>query len=286
MSPFPAADVPAKSAKDCFQNRSGKQFVTYSGLPSRQGSDKISKTIMEAPPKILIVEDDTRTRTLLERYLKEQGFSVVSLPNGRRLDETLAAHAIKLIILDLMLPGEDGLSICRRLRGKGERVPIIILTAKGDEIDRVVGLEIGADDYLSKPFSPRELVARINAVLRRGSPAAVPGAPSVVPQVVQFGRCSLDLGTRELIRAGERLAMSTGEFAVLEALARHPHVPLSRDRLMDLARGREHGVHDRSMDVQVSRVRRLIEDDSSKPRYIQTVWGVGYVFVPDPTAAS
>ncbi|MCB1105608.1 MAG: response regulator, partial [Cephaloticoccus sp.] len=151
---------------------------------------------MEAPPKILIVEDDTRTRTLLERYLREQRFAVVSLPNGRRLDETLATHPIKMMILDLMLPGEDGLSICRRLRGKGERVPIIILTAKGDEIDRVVGLEIGADDYLSKPFSPRELVARINAVLRRGPPAAVPGAPSAVPRVVQFGRCSLDLSTR------------------------------------------------------------------------------------------
>lgn len=241
---------------------------------------------MEAPPKLLIVEDDTRTRTLLERYLREQGFSVLSVASGRRLDETLATHPIKLVILDLMLPGEDGLSICRRLRGKGERVPIIILTAKGDEIDRVVGLEIGADDYLPKPFSPRELVARINAVLRRGPPKSAPGAPSVIPQVVQFGRCSLDLSTRELTRAGERLVMSTGEFAVLEALARHPRVPLSRDRLMDLARGREHGVHDRSMDVQVSRLRRLIEDDSSKPRYIQTVWGVGYVFVPDPAATS
>ncbi len=236
---------------------------------------------MESAPKILIVEDDDRTRFLLERYLKEQGFSVISLPNGRRLDETLAAHPIKMMILDLMLPGEDGLSICRRLRAKDEMVPIIILTAKGDEIDRVVGLEIGADDYVPKPFSPRELVARINAVLRRRPPASVPGAPSVRPQVVQFGRCSLNLSTRELIRAGERLVMTTGEFAVLEAFARNPHVPLSRDTLMDLSRGREHGAHDRSMDVQVSRVRRLIEEDSSNPRYIQTVWGFGYVFVPD-----
>lgn len=237
---------------------------------------------MEAPPKILIVEDDARTRTLLERYLKEQGFPVLAVANGRRLDETLAAHPVKLVILDLMLPGEDGLSICRRLRARGEDVPIIILTAKGDEVDRVVGLEIGADDYMSKPFSPRELVARINAVLRRRQPAPIHGAPASASQIVRFGHCELNLSTRELSRAGTTLVMTTGEFAVLEALARNPHVPLSRDRLMDLARGKEHGVHDRSMDVQISRVRRLIEDDSSKPRYIQTVWGFGYVFVPDP----
>lgn len=242
--------------------------------------------MMEAPTKILIVEDDARTRTLLERYLKEQGFSVLSIATGRRLDETLATHPVKLVILDLMLPGEDGLSLCRRLRAKGEDVPIIILTARGDEIDRVVGLEIGADDYVSKPFSPRELVARINAVLRRRQPIPVRGAPSPLAQVIRFGRCELNLSTRELRRDGETIVMSTGEFAVLEALAKHPHVPLSRDRLMDIARGKEQGAHDRSMDVQVSRVRRLIEDDSAKPRYIQTVWGFGYVFVPDATATS
>lgn len=240
--------------------------------------------IVEAQPKILIVEDDTRTRTLLERYLKEQGFSVVSVASGRRLDESLAAHPVKLVILDLMLPGEDGLSICRRLRGRGEDVPIIILTAKGDEVDRVVGLEIGADDYVPKPFSPRELVARINAVLRRRQTVPVHGAPSPLSQVVRFGKCELNLSTRELSRAGKKLVMTTGEFAVLEAFAKHPHVPLSRDRLMDLSRGKEHGVHDRSMDVQVSRVRRLVEEDSSKPRYIQTVWGFGYVFVPNDPA--
>lgn len=239
---------------------------------------------MDAQHKLLIVEDDARTRTLLERYLKEQGFPVLSLSSGRRVDETLAAHSVKLVILDLMLPGEDGLSICRRLRSRGEDVPIIILTAKGDEVDRVVGLEIGADDYVAKPFSPRELVARINAVLRRRNPVSVHGAPSPLPQVVRFGQCELNLSTRELNRAGKTLVMTTGEFAVLEAFAKHPHVTLSRDRLMDLARGKEQGAHDRSMDVQVSRVRRLIEDDSSKPRFIQTVWGFGYVFVPDAAA--
>lgn len=238
----------------------------------------------DTQPKLLIVEDDSRTRLLLECYLKEQGFPVLSLSGGRRVDETLAAHPVKLIILDLMMPGEDGLSLCRRLRARGEDVPIIILTAKGDEVDRVVGLEVGADDYVAKPFSPRELVARINAVLRRRNPAAVHGAPSPIAQVVRFGPCELNFSTRELSRAGKTLVMSTGEFAVLEALARHPHVPLSRDRLMDLARGKEQSAHDRSMDVQVSRVRRLIEDDPAKPRYIQTVWGFGYVFVPDAPA--
>lgn len=241
---------------------------------------------MESTPKILIVEDDARTRTLLERYLKEQGFPVVSMASGRRLDEALGAHSIKLVILDLMLPGEDGLSICRRLRARGEYVSIIILTAKGDEIDRVVGLEIGADDYMAKPFSPRELVARINAVLRRRHPQPVYGAPSPTSQILKFGKCELNPGTRELSRGGEKLVMTTGEFAVLDALTRHPNVPLSRDRLMDLSRGKEHGTYDRSMDVQISRLRRLVEEDSSKPRYIQTVWGLGYVFVPDEPATS
>ncbi len=241
---------------------------------------------MKAPPKLLIVEDDEGTRELLETYLNEQGYSVLSMANGRRLDEVLATHLVKLVILDLMLPGEDGLSICRRLRGRGEDVPIIILTAKGDETDRVVGLDIGADDYVAKPFGPRELVARINAVLRRRQPVPVHGAPSPHPQVVRFGGCELNLSTRELSRAGEKLVMTTGEFAVLEALAKHPNVPLSRGRLMELSRGKEHGVYDRSMDVQVSRVRRLVEEDASKPRYIQTVWGFGYVFVPDAPAAS
>ena len=258
-----------------------KHFVTHSDLYSSPKAVLVFVKAMDAPPLILIVEDDARTRTLLEQYLKEQGFSAVSVANGRRIDETLAAHPVKLMILDLMLPGEDGLSICRRLRARGEDVPIIILTAKGDEVDRVVGLEIGADDYVPKPFSPRELLARINAVLRRRQPAPAYGAPSPIAQVVRIGKCELNLGTRELRRAGKTVVMSTGEFAVLEALARHPHVPLSRERLMDLSRGKEHGVHDRSMDVQVSRVRRLVEEDSSKPRYIQTVWGFGYVFVPD-----
>ncbi len=238
------------------------------------------RRVKEAHGKILIVEDDARTRVLLERYLKDQGFAVVTLPDGRKLDETLAAYAVKLVILDLMLPREDGLSLCRRLRGAGRTVPIIMLTAKGDEVDRVVGLELGADDYLAKPFSPRELVARINAVLRRQAPVT-PGAPPADATLARFGPWEFHRGARQLVRRGEVFALTTGEFAVLEALVNHPRQTLSREKLMDLARGRGHGVHDRSMDVQISRLRRIIEADPSDPQFIQTVWGFGYVFVPD-----
>ncbi len=234
--------------------------------------------------RILVVDDDRRTRSLLQSYLQEMGFQVSVEPDGTQLEHVLQTAAVDLLVLDLMLPGEDGLSLCRRLRGKGVEVPIIMLTAKGDDIDRIVGLELGADDYLPKPFNPRELVARVKAVLRR-RPEVPVGAPSAHEGTVRFGPCELNLSTRSLARSGERLPITTGEFAVLEALVRHPHKPLSRERLMEIARGREHGAYDRSMDVQISRLRRLIEEDSSKPRFIQTVWGFGYVFVPDPSPA-
>ncbi|MGH8280494.1 MAG: osmolarity response regulator transcription factor OmpR [Gammaproteobacteria bacterium] len=235
----------------------------------------------ETPCRILIIEDDLRTRGLLDRYLKDQGFATLSAESGRSLDRLLASQRVDLLILDLMLPGEDGLTICRRLRASGVTLPIIMLTAKGDEVDRIVGLEVGADDYLPKPFNPRELVARIKAVLRRQQPAATPGAPHAQEIVVHFGTCELNLGTRTLQRAGVAVPLTTGEFAVLETLVSHPRQPLSRDKLMELARGREHGAYDRSMDVQVSRLRRLIEITPAAPRYLQTVWGYGYVFVPD-----
>jgi two-component system phosphate regulon response regulator OmpR len=160
-------------------------------------------------------------------------------------------------------------------------MPIIMLTAKGDDVDRIVGLEVGADDYLAKPFNPRELVARIQAVLRRRPPAAVPGAPSADAQVAEFGEFRLNLATRSLTKSGEDIALTTGEFALLKVLVQHPRTPLSRDKLMELARGREFGAFDRSIDVQISRLRRLVEPDPSKPAYIQTVWGFGYVFIPD-----
>lgn len=237
----------------------------------------------DTPVRILIVDDDLRTRNLLERYLKDQGFAVMALENGRTLEAMLSEHHIDLLVLDLMLPGEDGLSLCRRLRSNGTTLPIIMLTAKGDDVDRIVGLEVGADDYVSKPFNPRELVARINAVLRRRQPMAAPGAPALEETVIRFGDCELNLGTRMLKKSGKPQALTTGEFAVLETLVTHPRQPLSREKLMELARGREHGAYDRSMDVQVSRLRRLIEDRPASPRYVQTVWGFGYVFVPEET---
>jgi len=232
-----------------------------------------------AAAHVLIVDDDRRLRELLQRYLHEQGFNVHVAADGRELDKELARCHIDLIVLDLMLPGEDGLSICRRLRGQGTETPIIMLTARGDEIDRIVGLEIGADDYLPKPGNPRELVARINAVLRRGRPPF--GAPQGEGGSVRFGAFLLELDTRRLLRDGEVLRLTTGEFAVLAALVKRPRQPLTRDQLMSLARGREHDAFDRSMDVMMSRLRRLIEDDPRQPRWLQTVWGHGYVFVPD-----
>jgi len=203
-----------------------------------------------AERKILVVDDDKRLRDLLQRYLGEQGFVVRTAENAEAMDKALTRDSFVLIVLDLMLPGEDGLSICRRLRASEPQQAIIMLTARGDEIDRIVGLEMGADDYLPKPFNPRELVARIQAVLRRRT-ANVPGAPASEDQIIAFGDVEVDLATRTLKRGGEFLSLTTGEFAVLKALLQHPRQPLSRDRLMTLARGREQGPFDRAIDVQI-----------------------------------
>jgi len=239
---------------------------------------------MNEKSKILVVDDDQRLRDLLNRYLTEQGFAVKPVENAAAMDRALARELYDLLVLDLMLPGEDGLSICRRLRGSSnplDDLPIIMLTAKGADIDRIVGLEMGADDYLPKPFNPRELVARIHAVLRRRSAAPPPGAPATDEENIAFGNVRLNLATRELGRGAETTQLTTGEFSVLKVLVQHPRQPLSRDKLMELARGREYDIFDRSIDVQISRLRKLVEEDPSKPRYVQTVWGFGYVFVPD-----
>lgn len=235
------------------------------------------------PPKakILVVDDDLRLRELLRRYLTEQGFYVVGAENAQVMNKLWMRERYDMLVLDLMLPGEDGLAICRRLRGGGDQTPIIMLTAKGEEVDRIIGLEMGADDYLPKPFNPRELVARINAVLRRKAPDELPGAPSDGPQTFSFGDFTLDLGTRTLRKDTQTISLTTGEFSVLKVFARHARQPMSREKLMELARGREYEVFDRSLDVQISRLRKLIEPDPSNPLYIQTVWGLGYVFIPD-----
>jgi len=234
--------------------------------------------------KILVVDDDLRLRDLLKRYLSEQGFAVDTVPDAAAMDRSLARVRYDLLVLDLMLPGEDGLAICRRLRASADPVAVIMLTAKGDDVDRILGLEMGADDYLAKPFNPRELVARIHAVLRRQAPAATPGAPTQEQKTVEFGPFALHLANRALTRGEEAIPLTTGEFALLKALALHPREPMSRDKLMELARGREHESYDRSIDVQVSRLRKLLGEDPQSPRYIQTVWGFGYVFIPDGAA--
>jgi two-component system phosphate regulon response regulator OmpR len=227
---------------------------------------------------ILVVDDDLRLRDLLERYLAQQGFQVHGAPHAAAMRRELTAHHVDLIVLDLMLPDADGLQLCRQLRAEGVETPIIMLTAKGDDVDRIVGLEIGADDYLGKPCNPRELVARIRAVLRR-RPRAPVGAPQAEHAPVSFGRFTFDLATRQLYDDGTQVKLTSGEFAVLAALVTHPFVTLSRERLVALARGRDHEAFERSIDVMVSRLRRYIEDDPRQPRWLQTVWGEGYVFV-------
>src|SRR3954462_8834608 len=234
----------------------------------------------ELKTRILVVDDDQRLRDLLVRYLSGEGYEVKAVPDAKGMDKQLGRERYDLVVLDLMLPGEDGLAICRRLRAQQVSPAIIMLTAKGDDVDRIVGLEMGADDYLPKPFNPRELLARINAVLRRRAPAGPPGAPAE-GGIFEFGGVSLNLSTRTLTRAGKAGALTTGEFSVLKVLAQHPRQPLSRDKLMELARGREYEVFDRSIDVQISRLRKIVEDDPAHPKHIQTVWGFGYVFVPE-----
>lgn len=246
----------------------------------RARRDTMSAMNTKVRYKILLVDDDARLRELLTRYLMEQGFSIKAVGDAPAMDRALHREHFDLIVLDLMLPGEDGLAICRRLRADENAVPIVMLTAKGDEVDRIIGLEMGADDYLPKPFNPRELVARIHAVMRR-RPSTLPGAPTIDNEIVSFGRVRVNLGTRSLTRDDQDLALTTGEFSLLKVLLQHPRQPLSRDKLMELARGREYGVFDRAIDVQVSRLRKLVEDDPAKPKFIQTVWGYGYVFVPE-----
>ncbi len=238
----------------------------------------------ELKTRILVVDDDQRLRDLLVRYLGGEGYEVKAVADAAAMDKQLGRERYDLIVLDLMLPGEDGLAICRRLRAQNVAPAIIMLTAKGDDVDRIVGLEMGADDYLPKPFNPRELLARINAVLRRRAPGGPPGAPAGGNETHAFGNFVFNLSTRTLTKGGKAVPLTTGEFSVLKVLVQHPRQPLSRDKLMELARGREYEVFDRSIDVQISRLRKIVEDDPSHPKHIQTVWGFGYVFVPEAEA--
>ena len=228
--------------------------------------------------KLLLVDDDPRLRNMLVRYLEGQGFAIHAVADGVQMDRHLEREHYDLLLLDVLMPGEDGFAICRRLRDAESTLPIIMLTARGDLPDRVKGLEVGADDYLPKPFEPRELVARIRAVLRRAAETATV-APT--PGSIAFGPFTLALDTRVLWRDGQRLALTDTEFSLLHALASHPWQPLSRDRLLNMTHDQEEIPGPRGIDVFVSRLRRIIEDDPAQPRYLQTVWGRGYVFVPD-----
>ncbi len=229
--------------------------------------------------KILLIDDDAELRQLLATYLGRHGFDTLLLPDTRQLDAFLERYQPQLLVLDLMLPGEDGLAACRRLRARGEIRPVIMLTARAEPVDRVIGLEMGADDYLGKPFDPRELVARIEAVLRRGSRS--PAAPDPGGGFTRFGGWLLDHGTRQLSKNGQAVALTSGEFALLSTLIANARQPMKRERLLELTRGDSSESFDRAIDVQIHRLRRLLEVDPARPRYLQTVWGVGYVFVPD-----
>ncbi|HRA79633.1 MAG TPA: response regulator [Burkholderiaceae bacterium] len=223
--------------------------------------------------RILVVDDDEGLRELLVRYLSDNGYDAAGIADGAAMKRHLAAHPVDLLLLDVMLPGEDGLSLARALNAKGAP-PIIMLSARGEEIDRIVGLEVGADDYLPKPFSHRELLARIAAVLRRRQ------APAPAGRFRRFGPFEVDLEARRLARNGEPVDLSGAEFELLKVLLDHPDRVLSRDALVDLLKGYERAPFDRMVDVRVTRLRRKIEPDPAHPTYLRTVWGEGYLFSP------
>ncbi len=227
---------------------------------------------------LLVVDDDQELRELTVAYLQKQGFDVASVDSGEAMDLYLNDHEADLVVLDLMLPGEHGLSIARRLKSE-RNIPIIIVSAQGDDIDRIVGLEVGADDYLGKPFNPRELLARIRAVLRR---ARGQGLETSEPaQQFAFGEFVLDLAAHQLRHNDSVVALTSGEFDLLAILVNHPNKVLDRDRILDLLTGAERSPFDRSIDVRVTRLRGKIEADPAQPVYIKTIWGKGYMFCPD-----
>jgi two-component system, OmpR family, response regulator len=236
---------------------------------------------MTKEPHILIVDDARDIREPLARYLQKNGHRVTMAADAAVARKLIRAHAFDLLILDIMMPGEDGLSLLRHLREQND-TPVIVLSARGEEVDRIVGLELGADDYLVKPFNPRELLARVNSVLRRLN-ALPPGARPPQSERIGFDRWVLDTAQREIIGSdGVATPLSQGEFRLLMAMIERPKVALTRDQLLDITRGREADVFDRSIDNAVSRLRRKIERDPKNPRLIKTVWGGGYLFAVDP----
>lgn len=234
---------------------------------------------MNRTERILILDDEAELRNMLQRFLSAQGFEVRVASESKQVDRYLQREPFDLLVLDLMLGRESGLTVCQRLRNEGQTLPILMLTAKGDPVERVTGLEAGADDYLPKPFLPRELVARIRALLRRQRMSA--GDPTITTEMVHFGDYALDPGRQILRRRGELVELHSAQWLLLLALAASPNRAVSREHLIARARGRDHDALDRSIDVQVLRLRQILEEDPAKPRYVRTVWGVGYMLVAD-----
>lgn len=227
--------------------------------------------------RIIVVDDDAELRSQLQRFLSSHGFAVRTAAGGDDLDRLLHREPADAIVLDLMMPGRDGLAVCRDLRARGDDYPILMLTARGDPMDRILGLEMGADDYLAKPFTPRELVARLSAILRR----TVPRGAQHRDTIARFGPFELNSSTMSLKRDGAVAVLSSREFALLNALAGSRGRPLSRAQLIDRALGRDAEVTDRAIDVQIARLRKALGEDPANPRWIKTIWGVGYVLTDD-----
>jgi two-component system OmpR family response regulator len=241
-----------------------------------------TKTMPESgtQPHILVVDDARDIREPLVRYLKESGYRASAAESAAAARRAMRTSGIDLVILDIMMPGEDGLSLCRSIR-ESSGIPVIMLTARGEELDRIVGLEVGADDYVAKPFNPRELLARVGAVLRRTN-TLPPRLRGPTAERYRFGEWTFNAAQREIVGPdGLALPLSSGEFKLLMAFLERPKVALSREQLLDLTKGRDAEVFDRSIDNQVSRLRRKIEQDPKNPRYIKTVWGGGYMFTSD-----
>lgn len=228
--------------------------------------------------KIAIIDDDKKIRDLIKQYLNDQGFECFVGEQGKDLDQIIQKKDIDLIVLDLMLPNESGLDICKRVRVNKVNIPIIMLTAKGDEVDRIIGLEMGADDYLPKPFNPRELLARINSIFRRLEMETNENLINRSASIINFDNFEFNSQERTLKKGQLVIDLTSGEFSLLKVFIENANQPLSRDQIMQLAKGKELDVFDRSIDVQISRIRKLIEANPNKPKYLKTKWGYGYVF--------
>ena len=231
--------------------------------------------------KVLIIDDDEKLCKLLKEYLEANGFKVIALADGSDVKKTLQKESPEMVILDIMLPGKDGLEVLKEIR-LDHTLPVIMLTAKGDETDRIVGLELGADDYLPKPFNPRELLARMKAVLRRTVPEDRDKVKKKEDTLLKAGGVTLNKAKQTIWVEGKELELSSTEYKILEVLMRHPNVVFSRDQLMNLARGRDFMAFDRSIDVHISKLRAKLEPDPRSPTRIKTVWGTGYMFVDKP----